>query len=80
MDDVLVSDPEGEIRTADLYGTYRWWCRENGHWAESSTNFKRSLEKYGINITRAKPRYSSGEKTTLVIGYQINNAYVSLSA
>lgn len=74
VEDAMVADSLGEIRTSELYDAYKRWCRDNGHFAESSNNFKRGLEKTGITIERRRPR-TGGEKTTLVIGYVVCSPY-----
>lgn len=83
VEDVLEVDPLGEIRTAELYDVYKWWCRDNGQYAESSNNFKRGLERVGVTVERRRPRSGAGEKTTLVVGFDVcnaYNAYISLGA
>ncbi len=48
---------------------YQGWCRENGYYPENARNFKSALANIGT-IVRKRPR-TGGDKTTMLIGYQL---------
>ena len=58
-----------EEKTSTIYLSYRNWCIENGHYAESMRNFKQSLEAI-VPVVRKRPKVG-GEKTTMVTGYRL---------
>ena len=65
----LIATPNGEVRTAQVYGCYRIWCEDNGLLPESSKVFNAQLRMIGT-VTRKRPR-SGGAMTTLLLGYQL---------
>lgn len=67
--EMLVEDPQGEIRTAALYEQYKQWCDRNGQHFENAANFRSELANYG-EIVRKRPSLGGGEKTTLLCGYK----------
>ncbi len=70
-EDKLLEDATAEVRTALVYEQYKFWCTENGCYAENSRNFNHELRKFG-RVERKRPR-SGGEKTTMLIGYRLKN-------
>lgn len=70
-DDCLVLSPTSEVKTADVYRTYKDWCANNGCYSENNKNFQQSLRMIG-EVVRKRPR-SGGEKTTLLIGYRLKH-------
>lgn len=75
IDEAIEVDSTADERTSLLYAAYKCWCRENGHYPESSRNFNRALERAGIQITRGHPR-RGGEKTTLCVGVKLSENYL----
>jgi len=71
MEDILIEDTDGEVRTSAVYDAYRSWCYENGCYTENSRNFLAELRKHA-DIRRKRPQ-DGGEKTTLLIGYRFKN-------
>lgn len=69
IEDCLEKGANYEERTSAVYNRYKSWCIENGQYAESMKNFKQSLSAV-MEIKRKRPK-SSGEKTTMVIGYRL---------
>jgi len=69
MEDALTEDHGCEVRTAEVYAVYKRWCSDNGFKAESSRNFNAALSAI-TPIERRRPR-NSGEKTTLITGFQL---------
>ena len=69
MDDRLIEDGASEVKTSDVYNTYKSWCADNGCYPENSKHFNQALRQIG-NIARKRPQ-TGGEKTTLLIGYRI---------
>jgi putative DNA primase/helicase len=65
----LIATPNGEVRTAQVYGCYRIWCEDNGLLPESSKVFNAQLRMIGT-VTRKRPR-NGGAMTTLLLGYQL---------
>ena len=65
----LIATPNGEVRTAQVYGCYRIWCEDNGLLPESSKVFNAQLRMIGT-VSRKRPR-SGGAMTTLLLGYQL---------
>lgn len=69
IDERLIADGNGEERTSEIYFAYQEWCRENGYYPENARNFKAAVSSVGT-IVRKRPR-RGGDKTTLLIGYQL---------
>ena len=67
--DECMEQGDYEEKTSTIYLSYRNWCIENGHYAESMRNFKQSLEAI-VPVVRKRPKVG-GEKTTMVTGYRL---------
>lgn len=74
MEDAMEQVPDGEIRLTLLYAAFEWWCRQNGQYVESSRNFRRLLDRAGVQIVKKRPKHG-GENTTMVIGYTVVPEY-----
>lgn len=74
MEEALIKDPVGEVRTSEVYARWQHWCGANGHRAGSITNLNRSLENQG-EIKRKRPDDGTGVPTTMFLGYRLNPAY-----
>ena len=48
FDEFLVKDPQGEIRSEEVYQRYSAWCSLNGQLPESSENFKKNMEPFMV--------------------------------
>lgn len=73
VEERLTKDANAEERTSNLYFAYQNWCRDNGYYTENARNFKSSLASIG-EIARKRPR-KGGEKTTLFLGYKLNDDF-----
>ena len=71
VSEMLEPDPQGEILTTEAYGAYSEWCRRNGHYAESMTNFKAEIAAYA-EVKSKRPAGSGREaaKRWFVLGYK----------
>ena len=69
MEECLERCPTAEVKTVQVYESYRNWCTTNGYCAESSKNFQQTL-KQTCEVVRRRPK-DGGEKTTLLAGYRI---------
>lgn len=67
--DECMEQGDYEEKTSTIYLSYRNWCIENGHYAESMRNFKQSLDAI-VPVVRKRPKVG-GEKTTMVTGYRL---------
>lgn len=67
--DECMEQGDYEEKTSTIYLSYRNWCINNGHYAESMRNFKQSLEAI-VPVVRKRPKVG-GEKTTMVTGYRL---------
>lgn len=76
-EECLDADPNGEIRTSEVYDSYRRWCTDNGCHTENSRIFNHELRKFAT-VLRRRPK-SGGEKTTLLIGYKLKTTEDFLS-
>ena len=74
-EDCLISDPNAEVRTSEVYSCYKNWCIDNGHRAESMKNFKQSLMTLGT-VTRCRPKNGGGDKTTLLLGFKLMSDFL----
>lgn len=74
MEEALIKDPTGEVRTSEVYARWQHWCSANGHRAGSITNLNRSLQNQG-EIKRKRPDDGTGVPTTMFLGYRLNPAY-----
>lgn len=54
VDEMMETDPQGEIRTGDAYQAYQGWCERNGHRAESMATWKQAMEAHA-EIKRKRP-------------------------
>lgn len=54
-DEMLVANPEGEIRTETAYQEYREWCTRNGQFADAYPAFKQGMEGFA-QIRRKRPK------------------------
>nr|WP_317413735.1 phage/plasmid primase, P4 family [uncultured Solibaculum sp.] len=71
IEDTLEPDPQGEIRTEELYTMYKTWCALNNYCAQSAANFKADMSNYAV-IKRKRPN-GSGRETgpqSLLLGYK----------
>jgi putative DNA primase/helicase len=73
VEERLTKDEGAEERTSNLYFAYQNWCRDNGYYTENARNFKSSLASIG-EVVRKRPR-KGGEKTTLFLGYRLNDDF-----
>lgn len=72
MDEMLISEPGAEIRTAEAYRLYQNWCTENGYMTENAKNFKHELEKVGrIQRKRARGADRTATACTMLLGYRV---------
>ena len=69
-EDCLISDPNAEVRTSEVYSCFKIWCIDNGHRVESMKTFKQSLMTLGT-VTRRRPKNGGGDKTTLLLGFKL---------
>lgn len=69
FEDNLVADDTAEEMTSRVYARYKGWCQENGTYPEGMKNFKQGLQAIAP-VVRKRPK-RGGEKTTLLIGYQL---------
>lgn len=61
--------PAMEVRTSEVYESYRGWCTENGCHPENSRNFNQALRGFAT-VVRRRPQ-SGGGATTLLLGYRV---------
>lgn len=61
--------PAMEVRTSEVYESYRGWCSENGCHPENSRNFNQALRGFAT-VVRRRPQ-SGGGATTLLLGYRV---------
>jgi putative DNA primase/helicase len=61
--------PAMEVRTSEVYESYRGWCAENGCFPENSRNFNQALRGFAT-VVRRRPQ-SGGGATTLLLGYRV---------
>lgn len=65
----LIRNPDGEIRTQEVYAQYFAWCAANGQCPESAENFKKNLAPYAqCRLKRPKGAGKSAAKLTLFCG------------
>lgn len=55
VEEMLTPDPDGEVRTEDVYREYRDWCTQNGQYADAYPTFKQGMEGYA-QIRKKRPR------------------------
>ena len=75
LEDNLIADPRSEERTAMVYASYKSWCFDNGHRAESMKTFKQGLMTMG-SVVRRRPR-NGGSETTLLEGYRLVSDFLT---
>lgn len=61
--------PAMEVRTSEVYESYRGWCSENGCHPENSRNFNQALRGFAT-VVRRRPKRGGGA-TTLLLGYRV---------
>jgi len=76
FDECVVEHKDYEQRTSNLYTAYRYWCNDNGFYAENNRNFLHELKRKYI-VKRKRPN-KGGEKTTLLIDYRLRDEVVPL--
>ncbi len=54
VEEMLTSDPDGEVRTEDVYREYQDWCTQNGQYADAYPTFKQGMEGYA-QIRKKRP-------------------------
>ena len=59
VEEMLVPNPEGEVRTETVYQEYRDWCQRNGQFADGYPAFKQSME--GVAEIRKKRPKEAGK-------------------
>ena len=69
VEERLVQNSSGEVRTSEAYSAYQRWCSENGCYSENMRNFKQALTAFA-RIERKRPK-NGGGATTLLIGYNL---------
>ncbi len=69
IEELLIADKNGEVRTSEVYTAYKQWCYENGYHAENMKNFNASIGAV-VHIERKRPQFG-GEKTTVILGYRL---------
>lgn len=69
MEDMLIKDDHGEVRTAAVYEVFANWCHDNGYCAESKRSLNAMLQSVAA-VERKRPK-SGGDKTTLLLGYHL---------
>jgi putative DNA primase/helicase len=71
FDDVLIPDPNGQVRSAAVYDQYKSWCKRNGVHFEGSQNFSQALCT-AYKVVKKRPR-GGGGATNLLMGYTLPN-------
>lgn len=71
IEDCLIEDKNSEVRSQEVYESYRTWCYQNGHYVENMKNFKQAISLI-CEIKRKKPK-SGGNKTTMIVGFSIKD-------
>ena len=64
--------PAMEVRTSEVYDSYRGWCAENGCHPENSRNFNQALRSFAT-VVRRRPKRGGGA-TTLLLGYRVRTS------
>ena len=62
VDEMMVPDVNGEIRTEDAYKAYQEWCNSNGQKAEGMPTFKQSMSAFA-EVKRKRPAGAGREAT-----------------
>lgn len=72
VEEVLVADPQGEVRMTALYAAYKDWCRGNGLLAESLPHFRQGLGALG-EIKTKRPQGASREshRLSMLCGFRL---------
>ena len=69
FEEVMISDPNGEVRSAAVYKEYQSWCKRSGVRYEGIPNFNQAMRALG-NVVKKRPR-DGGSVTTMLMGYTI---------
>ena len=69
FEEVMIPDPNGEVRTAAVYKEYQSWCRRSGVRYESNPNFNQAMRVIG-SVVKKRPR-DGGSVTTMLVGYTL---------
>jgi len=77
LDDMFVEDPNGEIRTQEVYEKYQIWCATNGHRAKSQVKFVGDLKAIA-EITHKRPSGAgrSASPVAMLLGYRIKDEFL----
>ena len=72
VEEMLEFDPDGEVRTEDVYREYRDWCQRNGQFADGYPAFKQGMEGYA-QIRRKRPKGAGRavNATAMLCGVQL---------
>lgn len=71
VEEMLMPDAKGEMRTTDVYQLYIRWCELNGYMMENMKNFRKELEKHGT-VVRRRP-VGAGRQTSalmMLVGFR----------
>ena len=70
VDECLVPDANGRIKTATLLTYYQKWARDNGFDELGKNTFKGELERSGLTVKRCSP-IAGGNPTSHLVGYRL---------
>lgn len=70
LEDTVVRDIDGEVRTSALYQLFTVWCFHNGYKADSIQSFSKAVGDSTKSTVRKRPKDGSSV-TTLLVGYSL---------